>query len=216
MGLKIIGASHGRTGTTSLSTALGILGFGPFYNMGQVIQHPEHVPFWLKAVNGEPVDWDAFFRDYAATVAYPAAYFWRELTALYPEAKVILTVRDPERWYQSVYNTSYLVMMSPAPSAMPDPEWVTMAKKMIFEKTFDGRFEDKAYAIGVYERHNEEVQRTIPADRLLVYDVAEGWEPLCQFFARPIPSEPFPNVNTTAEYQARFNAGAPPPMPRFD
>jgi hypothetical protein len=204
MGLKIIGASFGRTGTTSLSTALGILGFGPFYNMGEVIQHPEHVPFWLKALDGESVDWTAFFHNYAATVAYPAAYFWRELTALYPEAKVLLTVRDPERWYESVYNTSYWGMMSPTPSDAPVPGWVVMAKKMIFEKTFDKRFEDRAYAIGVYKQHNEEVQRTIPAARLLVYDVAEGWGPLCQFLACPVPSQPFPTVNTTAEYQARW------------
>jgi hypothetical protein len=174
--------------------------------MVELMQHPEYVPQWQAAADGEPVDWDVVFRGYRATVDWPAAYFWRELTAHYPEAKVLLTVRDPERWYESFYNTIYAALTTPPPDNQPFPPRQVMGQKLMLEKTFGGRFEDRAFAIGVYERHNEEVQRSIPAHRLLVYEVSAGWEPLCEFLSCPIPPEPFPKTNTTEEFQARAAA----------
>jgi hypothetical protein len=167
------------------------------------------VPQWQAATDGEPVDWDAVFSGYLATVDWPAAYFWRELTAYYPQAKVLLTVRDPERWYESFSHTIYVAMTTPLPSDNPQFARRIMATKLIHEKTFAGRSDDRAYAISVYERHNEEVQRSIPADRLLVYEVTQGWEPLFHFLARPVPQEPFPKTNSTEEVQARFADQAP-------
>jgi hypothetical protein len=172
--------------------------------MLEVLEHPAHIPVWMSAAQGELVDWEAVFGKYQAAVDWPTAYFWRDLAERYPEAKVILTVRDPERWYDSVLNTIYRSL-----SASGDDEDPTrraqrsMARTVVLDRTFGGRFDERVYAIHVYERHNEGVKRTIPSDRLLVYGVAEGWKPLCDFLDCPIPTDTFPRVNTTAAFTTR-------------
>jgi hypothetical protein len=206
MALKVIGAGFGRTGTLSLKLALEMLGFGPCYHMLELIQHPEYVPPWQAATDGGPVDWDAVFSGYRATVDWPAAYFWRELTAQYPQAKVLLTVRDPERWYESFYATIHASLTTAPPHDSPHRARYNMARQLIHEKTFAGRADDRAFAMGVYHRHNEEVKRSILAERLLVYEVGAGWEPLCHFLACSVPQEPFPKTNSTEEFQARIAA----------
>ena len=175
--------------------------------MAEVIENPEHVPVWSNAAEGKPVDWDALFEGYGAAVDWPVCRFWKELLAHYPDARVLLTVRDAERWYQSMYDTIYQALTRPLRRPLPSGQ-LAMARRIILEQTFAGRFEDRDYAIAVYERHNAEVQRLVPADRLLVYQVAEGWEPLCRFLNRPLPEEPFPRLNTTTEFQKRFGRGA--------
>jgi hypothetical protein len=206
MALKVIGAGFGRTGTHALKLALEMVGFGPCYHMTELMAHPEYVPLWQAAADGEDVDWDTIFSGYQATVDWPAAYFWRELSAHYPEAKVLLSVRDPESWYKSFYSTIYTALTTPLPDNQPYPPRQIMGRKLMLEKTFGGRFEDRDYAIDVYEEHNKEVQRSIPAQRLLVYEVTAGWEPLCEFLGCAIPQEPFPNTNSTEEFQTRVAA----------
>ena len=105
MGLEVIGAGFGRTGTLSLKLALEQLGFAQCYHMFEVMNHPEHVPLWRAAHRGEPTDWEALFAGYRAAVDWPSCNFWREQLDTWPDAKVILTQRDPERWYTSVMNT---------------------------------------------------------------------------------------------------------------
>ena len=209
MTLSVIGASFGRTGTMSLKIALEQLGIGRCYHMIEVLENAGHAELWNAAAEGKLPDWDAVFAGYSAAVDWPPCSFWKQLTDFYPEAKVILTARDPERWYDSVASTIYPVLMRPLttdnPRAVVQRE---MALKLIFDQTFNGRFEDREHTIGVYEDHNEEVRRTVPANRLLVYEVAEGWEPLCRFLDRPIPDEPFPRVNSTDEFRGRFNLDA--------
>ncbi len=212
MALSVIGAGFGRTGTLSVKIALEMIGIGRCYHMMEVFGRPEHIALWRDAANGVQVDWDALFADFAASVDWPGCYFWQQLVEHYPDAKVLLTVRDAERWYQSVRDTIYQAMMrglllpidSPLARAQHD-----MAVKIVLDRTFGGRFEDRAHAIGVYERHNQEVRDAVPPERLLVYDVAEGWQPLCSFLGRPIPNEPFPRVNSTAQFRdaLRLNAG---------
>jgi hypothetical protein len=206
MPLKVIGAGFGRTGTHTLKHALEMVGFGPCYHMVELMQHPHYVPAWQAAAEGERVDWDAIFSNYPATVDWPALYFWRELSAHYPDAKVLLSVRDPESWYESFYKTIYTALTSPPPNNLPFPPRQIMGQKLILEKTFAGRFDDRSHAIAVYQRHNEEVQRTIPPHRLLVYEMSAGWEPLCNFLQCPIPQEPFPKTNSVEEFQARLAA----------
>ncbi|RMF93048.1 MAG: sulfotransferase family protein [Nitrospinota bacterium] len=203
MPLSIIGAGFGRTGTFSLKMALEMLGVGRCYHMAEVIENPEHVAVWSKAAEGKPVDWDALFEGYGAAVDWPACHFWKELLAHYPDARVLLTVRDAERWYQSMYDTIYQALTRPHRRPLPNGQR-DMARKIILEQTFAGRFADRDYAIAVYERHKAEVQQVVPADRLLVYQVSEGWEPLCRFLNRPLPEAPFPRLNSTAEFQKRF------------
>jgi hypothetical protein len=205
MALQVIGAGFGRTGSYSLKLALEMLDLGPCYHMKEVTDHPESIPQWQAAADGKPVDWDTLFHGYKATVDWPGCSFWRELAEHYPEAKVVLSARDPDRWYDSVHNTIYA---GDEVYSRLYPEWWKMVRTVIFENTFHGRFQDRAYAIEMYKRHCEEVQRGLPADRLLVHEIAEGWEPLCAFLQVAVPQEPFPRTNTTADFQARMAAAS--------
>ena len=208
--MKVIGAGFGRTGTWSLKAALEELGFGPCYHMTEVFAHPGHADFWGSAWRGEPVDWEGVLGGYEATVDWPACTFYEELMERHPEAKVLLSVRDPEPWYESTRSTIYelSMLLESSPIARLIFGLISLlvfggfaggrssiVNDMIWQGTFDGRFEDKAYAIEVFERHNEEVKRRVPSERLLVYEVTEGWVPLCEFLGVPEPEETFPHLN---------------------
>jgi Sulfotransferase domain len=212
--VKVIGAGFGRTGTWSLKAAFEELGFGPCYHMTEVFAHPGHADFWSSAWRGEPVDWEGVLGDYEATVDWPACTFYEELMERHPEAKVLLSVRDPEPWYESTRNTIYelSMLLERSPTSRMIFGLISflvfggfaggrsnMVNDLIWDGTFDGRFEDKAYAIEVFERHNEEVKLRVPPERLLVYEVREGWEPLCEFLGVPKPEEPFPRLNDAAQ-----------------
>src|SRR5215203_3946449 len=179
MPLEVIGAGLGRTGTLSLKVVLVELGFGPCYHMIELFGHPEHVELWEAASEGKPVDWEGLFGGYWATTDWPACSFYRELMQRYPEARVILTVRDPDRWYESTYNTIYglrRMISSPifrlaAPFSPAMRRAAQMNDRLIWEDTFGGSLEDRQHAIGLFERHNEEVKERVPAERLLVYEV---------------------------------------------
>ena len=214
--MKLIGAGFGRTGTTSLKAALEKLGLDPCYHMTEVFAHPAHADFWVRAWHGEPVDWEGVIGGYEATVDWPACTFYEELMERYPEAKVLLSVRDPERWYDSTRGTIYELTRMTEGSTISrlifgvvgllvfggfTGRRSSLANDLIWQGTFDGKFEDRAYAMEVFERHNEEVKRRVPHDRLLVYEVREGWGPLCEFLGVPVPDEPFPRLNDTAQMQ---------------
>ncbi len=209
MPIKLIGAGFGRTGTLSLKTALEELGFRQCYHMTEVVAHLDHARTWDAAARGQPVDWDELFKGYQATVDWPGCAFYQELMHQYPDAKVILTVRDPERWYESVQQTIYHVRRAfPAWMRLPMPRmrhFVGMVDRLIWQGCFQGRFEDKPFAIDVFNRHNEQVRSVVPSTRLLVYQVQEGWEPLCTFLGVPVPDgKPFPHLNDAAEFRARI------------
>jgi len=202
MALDVVGAGFGRTGTLSLKFALEKLGFDRCYHMMEVRQHPDHIEYWSRAHRGEPVDWDVVFEGYRAAVDWPACNWWRELAAYYPDSKVILTTRDPERWFESVHNTIYMSttksLQSDDPAVRRRGEWIY---EIVWKRVFDGRMDDKAHVLDVLRRHEAEVKATIPPSRLLVFDAAEGWAPLCRFLERPTPDEPYPRVNTTEDFQ---------------
>ena len=203
----------------SLKAALEELDFGPCYHMTEVFENREHVRFWEAAWRGEAVDWDGFLRGYEATTDWPACTFYGELMERYPDAKVLLSVRDPERWYQSTFDTIYgigkIVVGSPLSRVafsfigifVPGiRKIIRMNDEIIWQGTFDGRFEDKRHAVEVFERHNEEVRRRVPKDRLLVYEARQGWGPLCEFLGVEEPEVPFPHLNDTARMQSRMRA----------
>jgi hypothetical protein len=204
MALKAVGAGFGRTGTLSLKSALEKIGYGPCYHMMEVFPRPDHVAMWHRLAFSQSMDWDLLFRDFVATVDWPAARWWREIAAHYPDAKVLLSVRDEEGWYKSMIDTIYQPMKWPVRDSVPEIVRLQneMARKAILGDTFDNRFEDKAHAIEVFRRHTQEVRDTIEPERLLVFDVREGWTPLCNFLEVPIPEEPFPRLNDTASTQA--------------
>lgn len=209
--MKVVGAGFGRTGTLTLKVALEKLGLGPCYHMAEVLQHPEHSKTWLAASRGEPVDWAAFFQGWGATVDWPGCNFYKEILAAHPDARVLLSVRDPDKWYQScldtIYQTASRFPMNVVGPHLPRVGAVSaMAREVVWKQTFQDRFGEKEHAIAVYKAHIEEVKRSVPADRLLVFEARQGWEPLCAFLGVPVPDEPFPHVNDSASMAKRFTA----------
>ncbi len=194
MALRVIGAGLGRTGTASLKVALEQLGIGRCYHMGEVLADPSRIDHWLDAANGSP-DWDTTFDGYSAAVDYPACTFWRELADLYPEGKVILTVRDANSWFESTNAT----IMAPRFNAYIEPSPFGELVRRTIWNTLDGRMGDREFMVSYFERRNEEIRAALPAERLLVYEVAQGWGPLCEFLDVPAPDTPFPRINTREE-----------------
>ncbi|SCL21411.1 hypothetical protein GA0070616_2293 [Micromonospora nigra] len=221
--LEVVGASFGRTGTKSLKTALERLGVGPCHHMSELLWRvPERTKAWTAVVDGATPDWEALFAGYRATVDWPGVTFWRELVDAYPDAKVILTTRDAQAWYTSADRAiGWMFRESATPfgrlilwyrlAAMYGRtmrgrwlmrHWGPMTKRLIWDRQFGGRFDDRAHTVEVYERHVRDVRQRVPADRLLVYDVSQGWEPLCEFLGVPVPDEPFPVTNVSDEFRA--------------
>ena len=201
MPLSVIGAGFGRTGTMSLKLALDRLWFGPCYHMTEVFKSPEAPGYWEAAADGKPVDWEQVFSGYRSCVDWPGATFYKQLAEAYPQAKVILTVRDPEAWFRSTQAT---IFARHIPDDSQEP-WERMVLKVIGD-LFDRQMRDKEKLIEVYERHNEAVQHEIAPERLLVYGASQGWAPLCEFLGVPAPDEPMPRVNTTDEFQQQVAA----------
>jgi hypothetical protein len=200
--MKVIGAGFGRTGTFSLKLALEQLGFAPCYHMVEVFQHPDHNQVWTDAALGKPVDWKGFLAPYPAGVDWPICHFWRELADVFPDAKFILTEREPEAWYASMAQTILATMERPMPEDPVRGAQARMGKLIVAEQVFGGRT-DKDHVIAVYKAHNAAVKATLPASRLLVTDSPEGWGPLCKFLGVAAPDAPFPKTNTAAEFRAR-------------
>ncbi|MGH8933621.1 MAG: sulfotransferase family protein [Egibacteraceae bacterium] len=214
MTLQVIGAGFGRTGTMSLKVALEELGFGPCYHMYELLEHPEQAGQWEAATHWEPIDWHALLDGYRAGVDWPVCSFYANLMKANPDAKIVLTVRDPDRWYQSTLATIFgNAGMSTESSLRSLPLRLSIRKmlpvfrvidQLIWDHTFGGRFTDRRHAIEVFERHNEEVKRHVPPERLLVYQVSEGWAPLCEFLGVAAPDMPFPHLNDSQEFHARI------------
>ncbi len=210
MALEVIGAGLGRTATFSLKFALEHIGFGPCYHMSEVFAGARrNVPLWLDAIDGRP-DWDAIFDGYQSTTDYPACTWWRELADYYPHAKVVLTVRDPDNWFDSVSETIFSDGMQSSLKGSPTGDLMQGA---IFD-AFGDRMRDRDFMTEWFVRRNREVIDALPRERLLVYSPNDGWEPLCAFLGVPVPSEPFPRVNSRDELSAESDKqGGLPPDP---
>jgi hypothetical protein len=198
--VKVIGAGFGRTGTLSLKLALEQLGFAPCYHMFEVVGRTERLREWLELAEGGKRDWSGTFSGYQAAVDWPASAFWRELVDFYPEAKVVLTVRDPDRWYDSIEKTLYTQYLQ---LREQNTLFAQMVRPMIWDGIFGGRF-DRESATERFRRHVGEVTEAVPADRLLVFKTGEGWGPLCEFLDVPVPAEEFPRSNDSSSFQERI------------
>ncbi|MBE1878918.1 sulfotransferase family protein [Myceligenerans pegani] len=211
--MKIIGAGLPRTGTSSLKAALDRLGFGPCYHMFELMRHPEHVERWRAVFGQESPDWGDVFAGYRSAVDFPAAIYWRELAEAYPEAKVVLTVRDPRRWYESVSTG-----MATVPDRMPGrmgqlaelvPHLNDAARRMLGDGFGLGVPMDEEKAVEIFERHVEHVRSALPADRLLVFAATDGWGPLCEFLGVDPPAgEPYPHLNDAETLRRMFTTMA--------
>ncbi len=202
MSLHVIGAGVGRTGTYSLKLAINQIGAGPCHHMEEVIHNmPAQVPLWASALGGRP-DWNAIYDGYASAVDWPTAAFFRELHEAYPSAKFVLTHRSPETWADSFGSTIH-TLISNTDQAPPEMKaWLEMAAGVITKTGFPVGL-DRAGLIEAFQAHNEAVRATIPSRQLLVYQVSEGWAPLCDFIGAPVPSDPFPRSNDRAEFWDR-------------
>lgn len=210
--LMVIGAGWGRTGTTSLKAALEQLGY-PCYHMSECVER-DHSDFWNDIANEKCKDFNEVFCDddvkFTAAMDFPASLFWRELLQRYPEAKVILTVRDPESWYRSYESTILTVMPSSRQlpfvtkvgymMCFPNQSFISMLRSVYETKAFQGSMH-KEHLISCYNAHNEAVIKDCPSERLLVFNVKMGWEPLCTFLQQPVPTQPFPHMNDSKTFQ---------------
>lgn len=206
--MRVIGSGFGRTGTLSLKHALEELGFGPCYHMEEVMRRPAHVGLWHDVAEGRPVDWHELFRGYGSAVDFPASVVYRDLLEEFPEAKVVHTVRDADRWYESTLETIYqgtsLIPRWMRRSVPVAGRWAEMIDMLVWDGLFDGRFEERDHAIERYNAWTAEVVATVPAEQLLVFDVGDGWAPLCDFLGVLRPAGPFPRVNDRETMLRRF------------
>jgi len=207
--MQVIGAGFGRTGTLTLKAALEELGVGPCYHMVEVLWgDTSRLGLWQAAANGEEVDWKRVFDGFESTVDWPGCTFWELLMEVFPDAKVLLTVRDPEAWYESARNTIYASLIAGQKGELkegneepPSPEAFQMIASLIWQGTFHGKFEDKAYAIAKFEEHNEAVKSRVPPERLVVHEVKEGWKPLAEMLGVPEPQSEFPRLNDKVAFR---------------
>lgn len=202
MSLRVIGSGFGRTGTRSLKAALEGLGFGPCHHMEEVFNHPETVPLWQRIVEGDHSGLAEVYKGYGAQVDWPGAHVWRAALDAFPEAKVVHSTRPPESWWRSYERT--IMKLARVYREMPLPPHIlammdTMAP-VLSAQTFGGHPEDHDTCIAALLHREAEVRATVPAKRLLVYDVAEGWEPLCAFLEVPVPDRPFPHLNQKGDF----------------
>jgi Sulfotransferase domain len=198
MSLRVVGAGVGRTGTHSLKLALEQLLGGPCHHMLEVMSNPEQIQGWTDAIEGTPVDWPGLLANYTALVDWPGASFWPELLAANPDALVLLSVRDPEQWYKSASDTIFLAFDWAPPELVP---WMNSVQKLLHDR-FSDRFDDATAMIEAYERHNAAVRSQVPAGRLLEWSASDGWEPICERLALPVPEAPFPVTNSTSDFRA--------------
>ncbi|MDO8187443.1 sulfotransferase [Conexibacter sp. JD483] len=206
--MKVIGAGYGRTGTMSQKGALEQLGFGPCLHMIDVLRDPSLAAPWKAAAAGERVDWVAALDGWGSTIDWPACAFWEQHMEAFPDAKVLLSVRDKEAWHRSCLTTIYEAKEMAGRGELagntenaPAGVVLEMINGIIWDGTFHGRFLDKQYAFEVFDRHVAEVKAKVPADRLVVFEVSDGWGPLCEGLGVAVPDEPFPHLNDTAAFR---------------
>ena len=198
MTLRIVGAGLGRTGTHSLKLALEQLLGGPCYHMVEVFGHQDHVPLWHAALNDESVDWNVLFDGYVATVDWPSCGVWESIAAANPDALVLLSTRaSAEQWWQSASNT---IFMASDALAGQNEAWHQMVMAMF--RRFTPEWPDETACKAAYERHNAHVRATVPPAKLIDWQPADGWSPLCDALGVPVPDQPFPVTNTTADFRA--------------
>jgi hypothetical protein len=202
--LKVIGAGLGRTGTMSLKLALEKLLGGPCYHMTELFEHlEEHTPLWHQAAKGESVNWDLVFSNYVAAVDEPVSTQWQSIMSHYPDALVVLSVRDADSWWKSAIATILPVKIDPPDEMSPARRaWLDMVLEL-YKTVYPQGFQEEDKAKAAFTAHVDRVKVNVPPARLLVWEVSQGWEPLCQALGLPVPDEPFPKSNTTEDFLAR-------------
>lgn len=207
MSIDIIGLGVGRTGTYSLRMAINRLSYGPCHHMEEVLKQMDvQVPLWSETLKGN-MNWSAIYDGYKSAVDWPTAAFYRALIKEYPSAKFILTERSPESWADSFGSTIYKLLAGRAQAPAKMHDWLEMVTEVVTRTGFPQGLDRDGLMKG-FKAHNQAVKETIPEEQLLVYQVKEGWEPLCKFLDEPVPDEPFPRTNNREEFWELVNAGS--------
>ena len=205
MTLKIIGSGFGRTGTMTMKDALGALGYGPTHHMTEIMENPDQLRHWKAIFSGADVDWSDVFEGYNSQVDWPGAACWEKSMIAFPGAKIIHTERPEEDWWLS-FNSTIGKFFGLFDQLEPPPVFkeifVTMRDGFLTDTFTD--FTDRDSAIAAYRENNRRVREIVPADRLLVFNVAEGWKPLCNFLNVPQPTTAFPHHNVRREFWEHF------------
>ena len=200
MTLRVVGAGLGRTGTHSQKLALEQLLGGPCYHMIEVFGRPDDISVWHRAIDGDLPDWEAFFSGYRAAVDWPACAFWRELSDTFPDALVLLSTRDVDSWWTSASSTIFEVLAGEQSVEEIRGGQQSMATDL-FSKRFSPLWQDEHEAKAAFVAHNEAVRAAIPKERLVEWQPGDGWDPICNALGLPSPDEPYPHVNTTADFR---------------
>lgn len=214
--MRIIGAGLPRTATTTQKVALELLGLST-YHMVDLMSDYSHLPLWHAAADGDNSVWDELMAGRDATVDWPGARFYGPLMDKYPEAKVLLSVRNHESWERSmreticpIYFGDQLMHHLAEARRHVDPnwaEWLRLMNRIVWEAPLNDAPETTEGLIRSAKRWDDEVKATVPADRLLVWEAKEGWEPICEFFGLEKPDAEFPNVNDKAGFQQGIMGG---------
>jgi len=221
MSLFVIGTGLSRTGTTTLRKVIEELGFGPCYNSTELFIRPRGIEFWEALEKGQEVDFESFFSDYNAIIGFPGYIFHQQLKDRYPSAKIILSYRDPDEWYEDISTTVFESASSHVNKAYAnevrsfDPYLAdcierihALQLRMLEENYFEGRFSDQELSVKRYVEWNESIKEIYPEDELLVYQVTEGWEPVCEFLGVPVPEDKeFPHLNHPTSFHNRSTSG---------
>jgi hypothetical protein len=213
MGLQVIGAGLPRTGTRSLRAALEQLLGGQCYHMSTLFErdHEAEVPMWQAAVDDKPVDWDALLSGCSAAVDWPASAFWREISAVNPDALVVLSTRDdPATWWRSANATVWPELRNT--NRTENLDWFRMVRDLA-RRVVGENWDHAENAMATYERWNADVRATCPPDRLIEWNAKQGWAPLCERLGVPIPDEEFPRMNTSEEWAAEAAKSAEASQP---
>jgi hypothetical protein len=215
--MKVIGAGLPRTATLTQKVALEMLGQGPCYHMVNVLADLDLVPLWRDAYEGN-ADWDRIFEGFQSTVDWPGGFFYRELMEKYPDAKVLLSVRDPAAWENSMRDTVWgvvhggsLIRHLSSAMAHMNPKWnnfLELVKRLLWQDRGvfapPGDHAGRDFLIERFNRFNDTVKSDVPSDRLLVWQPSDGWEPLCEFLGVDVPDVPVPHLNDSREFIQRI------------
>ena len=213
MTIRVIGVGLGQTGTHSLAAALEILGFGECFHADKMLERRDvrAAKAWLDIAQGRPARWNDIFSGYRSIASFPAWALYEKMLAQFPGARVVLTVRDREQWFDDISAGDYAAFKA-------DPRWLfwfspvkrvmrKLEDLLILERKYHHRLHDKQYAMRIFEQHIQEVREAVPADRLLIFDVNQGWGPLCDFLGVAVPVDmPFPRLNDIASVRARLRS----------
>lgn len=209
MPLKIIGAGFGRTGTLSMVRALEEPKFFPCHHMVETRKNPSELPYWRPTLDGSIVDWRKLFNGYQARIDWPGAAYWKKLSTAFPASKVILTIRDPEQWYESFLATIHISMGRGRWDYNDGHQRAVskLAYEILCVGIFENRTTDKDFMISRFLKHRDEVVNSIEPRRLLEFDISEGWSPLCGFLEVETPDTDFPRGKSTQDFRTKMRNG---------